>query len=200
MATIVEAWATSALADRANLLLIGGDLDRPSADEREQLDLIDATVAPVERLRRGLLLSGHRPNDTVARWVAAARFGIPGLAAPRGVYVCGSLKEEFGIALLEAMATGLVVVAPNGGGPATYVIDGVTGFLTTTWDLECLSSAIAAALDAVAAEGDDARAIASRATVEASFTIEAMARSLSSVYRGVHLDENTLLQSLVTVP
>lgn len=200
MATIVETWATSDLADRANLLLIGGDLDRPSPDEREQLDLMDAIVPASDRLRRGLVLSGHRPNDTVARWVAAARFGIPGLAAPRGVYLCGSLKEEFGIALLEAMATGLIVVAPNGGGPATYVLDGVTGFLTTTWDVERFSSAIRSALDAAAAENDDARAFLSRATVERSFTIEAMARSLSSVYRGVHAEEDLLLRSLVSVP
>ena len=32
--------------------------------------------------------------------------GLPGLSAPGGVYACASLKEEFGIALLEAMARG----------------------------------------------------------------------------------------------
>ncbi|WP_286329618.1 glycosyltransferase [Agromyces marinus] len=30
------------------------------------------------------------------------------------MYACASLKEEFGLALLEAMATGLFVVAPDG--------------------------------------------------------------------------------------
>ena len=67
-------------------------------------------------------------------WLAAARCGLPGLTGRGGVYVCASVKEEFGIALLEAMATGLMVVAPDGGGPATYVQDGVTGVLTQTWD------------------------------------------------------------------
>jgi glycosyltransferase involved in cell wall biosynthesis len=200
MATIVEAWASSDLAARSNLLLIGGDLDHPSADEQEQLDLIDRIVPPELRNARGLVLSGHRPNDVVARWVAAARFGLPGLAGPRGVYVCGSLKEEFGIALLEAMATGLLVVAPDGGGPATYVIDGVTGFLTTTWDVGRFTSAIADALDAAAAETDDERAATSRATVEDSFTIGSMAGTLSSVYRRVHLEEDRLLRSLARVP
>ncbi len=190
MASIVDAWAIGPLADRANLLLIGGNLVDPSADEREQLELIDGIVPPEHRFSSGLVLSGHRPNDTVARWVAAVRFGLPGLSAPRGIYVCGSLKEEFGIALLEAMGTGLLVVAPDAGGPATYVDSGVTGFLTPTWDVARLRSAMVEALDASLSESTADRAAGSRATVERSFTIQAMARALSSVYRGVHDEES----------
>jgi glycosyltransferase involved in cell wall biosynthesis len=189
MASIVEAWSRGPLADRANLLLIGGNLDTPSADEREQLDQMAALVPPERQRAAGLLLPGHRPNDTVARWVAAARFGMPGLNAPRGVYVCGSLKEEFGIALLEAMGSGLLVVAPDGGGPATYVRQGVTGFLTRTWDVDQLAAAMVDALDQVATEGSEDRALLSRETVEQSFTIQAMARSLGGVYGAVHRDE-----------
>jgi glycosyltransferase involved in cell wall biosynthesis len=200
MSTIVEAWARGPLADRANLLLIGGDLDDPSADEREQLDAMNAVVPEASRIERGLILAGHRRNDTVARWVAAVRFGVPGLAAARGIYVCGSLKEEFGIALLEAMASGLMVVAPNGGGPATYVAEGVTGFLTPTWDVALLGSAMAAALDASLAEDDDARAEQSRDTVELSFTIGAMAASLTDVYTEVNDAERTLQEWVVAAP
>ena len=151
MATLVEAWAAGPLRERANLLIIGGDLEHPSLDEREQLDRIDAAVPADDRDRAGLILAGHRPNDVAALWLAAARFGLPGLAAPGGVYVCASVKEEFGIALLEAMATGLMVVAPDGGGPATYVQDGVTGVLTQTWDPARLEAGVAAALDVAAA-------------------------------------------------
>ncbi|MBK4347254.1 glycosyltransferase [Lacisediminihabitans changchengi] len=199
MATIAEAWAGGPLRQASNLLLIGGDLENPTADEREQLDLMDALVAPADRLAHGLILSGHRPNDTVARWVAAARFGLPGLVAPRGVYVCGSLKEEFGIALLEAMATGLFVVAPDGGGPATYVERGVTGILTTTWDVDALGAAMGDALAISASETSDDRAVASRRTVEDSFTIQAMASSLRELYAGVHSEESALLDGLVGV-
>ena len=189
MATIVEAWAGGALKDRANLLLVGGNLAEPSADEREQLDLMDAIVPADGRAALGLLLPGHQPNDTVARWVAAVRRGIPGLAAPNGIYVCGSLKEEFGIALLEAMASGLIVVAPNGGGPATYVEQGVTGYLTSTWHVGMLAEAMTEALDAATAETSDDRAERSRRTVETSFTIQAMAGSLAAVYAYVHEQE-----------
>jgi glycosyltransferase involved in cell wall biosynthesis len=121
--------------------------------------------------------------------VAAARTGLPGLSGPRCVYVCGSLKEEFGIALLEAMASGLLVVAPDGGGPATYVEQGVTGYLTATWNIERLGAAMAEALAAAQAETDDVRAARSHATVEAGFTIQRMAEALSAVYAGVAADE-----------
>lgn len=185
MATIVEAWATSALRDRANLLIVGGDLDSPSADEREQLDRISALVPAGDQVRSGLLLAGHRPNDTVARWVAAARFGLPGSAAPGGVYVCGSVKEEFGIALLEAMGAGLMVVAPSGGGPATYVMEDVTGFLTRTSDVNLLAAAMRTALYAVATETCEARPDYARSMVVENFTIQAMAAALTGVYASV---------------
>ncbi|MFB2555686.1 glycosyltransferase [Herbiconiux liangxiaofengii] len=188
MSSIVEAWATGPLRDQANLLLIGGDLENPSVDEREQLALMDARVPAARRLERGLLLPGHRPNDTVARWVAAARFGVPGLAAPNGVYVCGSVKEEFGIALLEAMASGLLVVAPDGGGPATYVERGVTGILTRTWNVSELGLAMWEAFALAQSCANPGQPDASRSTVERSFTVEAMATALVGVYDGVHTE------------
>ncbi len=200
MATIVEAWAGSDLRHRANLLLIGGNFQNPSADEREQLDLIAAIVDPHEQLGEGLVLSGHRPNDTVARWVAATRTGLPGFAAPHGVYVCGSLKEEFGIALLEAMASGLLVVGPDAGGPATYVEQGRTGFLTKTWDTALLCEAVNAALLCAADEAADDRAVYARSIVQERFTIEAMAHTLTQVYSNVHHDAVKLRRELMLAP
>lgn len=200
MATIVQAWAGSDLRESTNLLLIGGNLQNPSNDEREQISLIDGIVEPEKRLLSGLLMPGHRPNDTVARWVAAARTGILGLAAPNGVYVCGSLKEEFGIALLEAMASGLVVVGPNGGGPATYVEQGHTGFLTTTWHTMLLADSIKAALMRAADQSTEERAAYARSVVRDRFTIEAMARTLTGVYAKVHQDDVELRRELIPVP
>ncbi|MGV8970335.1 MAG: glycosyltransferase [Microbacteriaceae bacterium] len=188
MAMLVNAWAGSEVSDRANLLIIGGDLVNPSHDEREQLLRMDAIIAPAARSSRGLILAGHQPNDTVARWVAAARFGMPGLNAPGGVYVCASIKEEFGIAILEGMAAGLLVVAPTGGGPATYIDNGVTGILTPTHDARLLGASLSKALDLVATEVGNERPDRSRAVVEADFTIGAMASTLSDIYADVHED------------
>ncbi len=186
IAALVEAWAgDAALRYRCNLLVVGGDLEDPTDDEQEQLGRIDAVVARTEGPTRGLLLAGHRTNGTVAGWLAAARCGRPGLAAPAGAYVCASLKEEFGIALLEAMAAGLVVVAPAAGGPPTYVEDGVTGVLVDTSDGAALARAVHAALALAAAPDAGERADRAHAMVRARFSIQAMAGALAAIYAHV---------------
>ena len=194
MAALVQAWAADAdLRARCNLLILGGDLRSPSADEKSQLDQMTASVDLAGAVGQGLLLAGHRTNDTALHWLAAARYGRPGLAAPDGVYVCASMKEEFGIALLEAMATGLTVVAPNSGGPATYVEHDVTGVLVDTGNRVALAGGISAALDL--ASGPFAPEYADRAEemVARSFTIQAMAETLTQVYGDVANESNAWL-------
>lgn len=186
MATLVEAWAGDpGLRELCNLLVVGGDLEHPSSDEQEQLSRMDVVSPLVNAPAHGLLLAGHRTNGTVAHWLAAARYGRPGLAAPRGAYVCASVKEEFGLALLEAMATGLVVVAPRSGGPATYIESAVTGFLVDTRDTGALAKAVVDALDLAAGRDGSGRAERARAMVAKNFTIGAMAARLSTVYAQV---------------
>lgn len=182
-ATLVEAWARDAgLRERCNLLVVGGDLASPSADEREQLTRIDAVLPRGEAAAAGLLLAGHRPHATVAAWLAAVRRGRPGLSSPAGVYVCASLKEEFGVALVEALASGLPVVAPDAGGPATFVADGVTGVLVDTREPAALARAVGRALDLAARPDAERTADAARAMVRDRFSIEVMATALTSVY------------------
>lgn len=192
MATLAEAWAGDAsLRARANLLLVGGDLADPSPDETEQLDRIAALGGD------GLLLAGHRPNGTVAHWLGAVRHGRPGLSAAGGAYVCASLKEEFGIALLEALSAGLVVVAPAAGGPATYVEHGATGFLVDTADRAALARAACDALDLAGGPLAATASARGRAMVADRYTIGAMARALSSVYvRATAEQERPLLSGL----
>lgn len=198
MASLAHVWAADpALRSRANLLIVGGDLDAPSAEERDQLarilEAVPGADAPADAARHGLLLAGHRGNDTVTRWLAAVRYGRPGLTAPGGAYACASIKEEFGVALLEAMSMGLPVVAPASGGPATYVEDGVTGLLVDTTDPAALGSGIARALDIAAGPDADAAADRARDMVARTFTIQAMAGTLSRVYRDVAAaDDRTL--------
>jgi glycosyltransferase involved in cell wall biosynthesis len=187
-ATLVEAWAgDEALHAVCNLVIVGGDLAAPSPDERGQLDLVDAVLEAHPRARNGLVLAEHRPHDVVAAWLAAARAGLAGgdgvLAAPGGVFACASLKEEFGLALLEALAAGLPVVAPAVGGPATYVEDGVTGVLVDTSDPSRVADGVRRAL--VLAADAEARPRRARALVEERFTAQAMAEALAGVYAGV---------------
>ncbi len=186
MATVVEAWASDKeLRQRCNLLIAGGDLDKPSSDERGQVAAIRAVIVQNPEAAAGLILAGHRPNGVVAEWMAAAHLGLRGVVAPGGVYVCGSLKEEFGLALIEALAAGLVVVGPEGGGPATYIEEGVTGFLVDTRSPHEVGAGIGAAFDLVAKPDDRERVARARDLVAERFTIEAMAHTLVGVYAGV---------------
>ncbi|HEV2796743.1 MAG TPA: glycosyltransferase [Nocardioides sp.] len=183
MATLVEAWAGDPeLAERCNLLIVGGDLADPSSDEREQLDLITGVLERFPAAAPGLLMPGHRPNDVVAVWLAAAQQGRTDVIAPGGVYVCSSLKEEFGLALVEALASGLVVVGPTAGGPATYIDHGVTGVLVDTRCPAEVTAGIRAAFDLAAAPGQDERIERALERVRADFTVQAMAERLGTIY------------------
>ncbi|MEO5981346.1 MAG: glycosyltransferase [Pedococcus sp.] len=183
MATLVETWHGDAdLRARCNLLVVGGDLDHPSADEVAELARVDAVVPRAAAARDGLLLPGHRPHATVATWLAATLRGRPGLAAPSGVYVSASLKEEFGLAILEAMAASLVVVAPDGGGPATYVEPGVSGILAETASPAALAQAIGQALDMAASPQTAMRQRRALSTLRDRFSITTMASALAGIY------------------
>ena len=86
------------------------------------------------------------------------------------------------MALLEAMATGLAVVAPDAGGPATYVHEGSTGFLADTASVTDVRGALRRA---AAARADETRAQRASDLVRSRYTIEAMATSLAAVYTDV---------------
>ncbi|WP_203934646.1 glycosyltransferase [Virgisporangium ochraceum] len=185
MSDVVAAWAGSPdLHARCNLLIVGGDLADPSPEERRELGRIAASAADLPS-SDGLVLAGHRPHAVVARWLAAARAGRPGLAAPGGISVSGSVKEEFGLAILEALAAGLPVVAQGTGGPATYIEDGVTGALADGTGPAELAQAMRRALELAIAPDTDARAERAYRTVRDRFAVRSMAQSLVEVYRDV---------------
>jgi glycosyltransferase involved in cell wall biosynthesis len=94
------------------------------------------------------------------------------------MYVDGALKEEFGLALIEALAAGLVVIAPSTGGPPTYVTHGDTGVLVDPSD--DLAAGILQGIDLVDRPERIKRA---QEIVEERYSIEAMATQLVSLYR-----------------
>jgi len=180
MARIVEAFASDpSLRRRANLVIVGGDLDDPSPAERAEIDRIEAAFVRHPELAEALVMLGHRPHDDVLRVLAVARHGLGAEIGPGGAYICASRKEEFGIAIVEALATGLPVVAPRVGGPASYVEDGTTGRLVDTIDRLALADGIQGTLDLVEVPG---RAEQAERLVAERFTIRAMADALIPIY------------------
>jgi glycosyltransferase involved in cell wall biosynthesis len=95
------------------------------------------------------------------------------------VYACASDKEEFGLALLEALAVGLPVAAPRTGGPPTYVEDGVTGVLVETTSIEELRRGLR---QAASLREDETRAARAAALVRSRFSIDVMATQLTRLY------------------
>lgn len=190
MDRLARAWAGSdTLRTETNLVIVGGDLEQPSADELGVLGDLDEILGDGDQRRRtGAILLGHRPHDAVAGVLAIAVAGLRGLIAAGGVYVAASAKEEFGLAIVEALGAGLTVVAPAGGGPATYVDNGDTGVLTDTRSIGALRAAIVDARRLVDRPGRAARA---RTMVRDDLTIAAMAASLVDVYAGIGVGRAT---------
>lgn len=89
--------------------------------------------------------------------------------------------EGFGLTPLEAMASGVPVIASRVGAYETLIRDGETGTLVAREDVD----ALAAALDRWLSDdpGREAAGRAARAHVEANHAIEGEARAIVAVYR-----------------
>jgi len=72
---------------------------------------------------------------------------LPGFYAASDLYVWPAVREAFGMALLEAQASGCPVIAGAEGGVPGIVHDGKTGLLTPPGDAAAFSHAVARMLD-----------------------------------------------------
>jgi glycosyltransferase involved in cell wall biosynthesis len=108
------------------------------------------------------------------------RHDMPRLLACADVAVLPSLAEGLPLALLEAMAVGVPLVATRIGGTSEAVVDEVTGLLVPPRD----PPALAAAVERVLADPQAAhlRAEAATARLKALFTSARMIASVESVY------------------
>lgn len=93
-------------------------------------------------------------------WLAGDRTDIPGLLQVMDVFVLPSLGEGISNTVLEAMASGLPVIATAVGGNVELVEEGCNGSLVPVGDHLALSSALAALLKNEReriSQGDNAR-------------------------------------------
>jgi glycosyltransferase involved in cell wall biosynthesis len=190
-ASLARAWADSGLWQHYNLVFIGGNLEEPSPDERSIRDAIRSVLRP--ELRGKLCHLPAQGNDVVRgllSWFAGHK--------PRSgcdFYVCPSLKEEFGLSILEAMAAGLPVCAPLNGGARTYMRHGTNGFLIDTRDALSLGRDLRSVLVNPDGQGipwwnsPGISRIKKRArqTVEEAYSLTAMASEYAGFYRRMAL-------------
>jgi glycosyltransferase involved in cell wall biosynthesis len=72
---------------------------------------------------------------------------VPGLLAASDLYVWPAIGEAYGLAILEAQAAGLPVVAGETGGVGDIVAHGVTGLLVPVGDVAAFSAGTAVLID-----------------------------------------------------
>jgi glycosyltransferase involved in cell wall biosynthesis len=138
-------------------------------------------------------LAGDGPLDDLLR-DRAARLGvadrirflgrredIAALLACADLFVLPSRYEGLPLAVLEAMAAAVPVVATDVGGTSEAVVDGATGLLVPADDPRALAAAVRRALDDPA--GAHRLGAAGRDRARREFTAAVMARRTETIYR-----------------
>ncbi|MEW6399961.1 MAG: glycosyltransferase, partial [Bacillota bacterium] len=129
------------------------------------------------RLEEMIRAHGLEGRVTLAGFVQ----DVPAFLAGLDIYVLSSRYEGLPLAILEAMAAALPVVAADVGGVAEAVVDGLTGLLVPPGD----AAALAAAILALLRDPERVRSLGrtGRERVEAQFDAELMAARVVGVYR-----------------
>lgn len=113
-------------------------------------------------------------------WLPGERNDIPDIMRGLDCFVLPSLGEGISNTILEAMASGLPVIATAVGGNPELVSDGHTGYLVPAAD----PSALAHSIVELAHTSEIARAMghAGRQRIEAQFSMTAMVDSYQKIY------------------
>ncbi|WP_424921803.1 glycosyltransferase family 4 protein [Streptomyces sp. wa1] len=176
---LVRAWVESGLCMRSTLVLVGGAATTENAYEQDMRRRIRAALAghPTAAARSAVLPA--LPNRTVRRLQHALTDPSHGVLAPW--YVCPSVKEDLGLALLEAMEAGMPTAGPRQGGVLQYLHDGVSGVLLDTSSEEKLSQGLLRMITLPAPDRHRLAAVG-RDVVTSRYSIAAMAESLLDTY------------------
>jgi len=163
VAVLLEAFAGLRQNQPDALLILVGEGEQRAALEAqaEALGIAGATR-----------FVGAQPRSAMASWYAAA-----------DLFCLPSLYEGFPLAILEAMAAGLPVVATAVAGVPEAVVDGVTGRLVPPGDV----ASLAAALEELASQPERRRAMgeAGRRRVEEKFAIPQIAGAYLDLFRNL---------------
>lgn len=204
----VQRFARRACADRARPLL--GDFAPPGTrviinvgrldPVKDQAGLIDAFRMLGERdpqvaARLKLVIVGDGPERATLEGRIAGlglegrvrllgnRDDVPALLGEADVFALSSLAEGMPGVVLEAMASGLPVVATSVGGVGELVVEGETGALVAPSEPEKLAAALERYVgdpDLCARQGH-----AGRARVESRFSLASMVNAYVALYDGL---------------
>ncbi len=177
------------LPDEAPVIGLVGRLDHWGKGHRE---LFEAMARLKDRHPcQALIVGGGRREDEVRALAASLgladavhflgqRQDVPDLLHAMDIFVLPSYSEGVSLALLEAMAAGLPVIATNVGGLPEVVTDGDNGLLIPPKDPEALAEALARLLDAP----DFAKKLGenARRQVREHFSLDRLGREINEIY------------------
>jgi glycosyltransferase involved in cell wall biosynthesis len=161
LVTLVDAFAeVRRRVPGARLVIVGDGPERQRLEARAAQDDLAGSVR----------ITGYRSD-------------VRALLPAADVYASSSISEGVSITILEAMATGIPVVATAVGGTPEIVSDSTDGLLVPSRDPARMAAAI------ISLAEDDRRrsalAAAARRRLEASFTIDRMVDDYARSYRGL---------------
>lgn len=148
-------------------VIVGG----VTADQRAFNDGLKQKAAAAGLTDRIRFL-GELPIDDVPPWYQRIL-----------IYAFTSRNEGFGLTLLEAMSSGAALVAARAGAADKVVVEGETGFLVPTGDVNAMAEALEKLMHDPARAADMGRK--ARERVLAQFSVEAEAAKIAAVYRDV---------------
>ena len=142
--------------------------------EMPTLHLVLVGIGPAEKELKSNY--GSIPNIHFLGW----REDIPQILKASDIVVLPSLREAFGLVLIEAMASGVITVATDNGGTKDIIEHGKSGYLVPPANSERLIDAIRIILT----NPDQKRDIEATALnrVKTHFTAEVMAEKTAEVY------------------
>ena len=161
LVTLLDAFAVvRRRAPGARLVIVGDGPERPR---------LEARAAQVD-LAGSVQITGYRSD-------------VRALLPAADVYASSSISEGVSITILEAMATGIPVVATAVGGTPEILSDGTGGILVPSRDPARMAAAIVSLAEDHRRRG--ALAAAARRRLETSFTIDRMVDDYARSYRGL---------------
>ncbi len=158
-------------------------------------DVIEVFARVSSQVKVRLVMVGDGPERAAAHRLAeelgvsdrvmflGAQESIASLLNCADLALQPSASESFGLSILEAMSTGVPVVATRCGGPEEVVLDGQSGYLSEVGDVEKMSA------DAVRLLTDknlyDSFSSVSRDIVVENYTIQKVTAKYLNYYRSI---------------
>ena len=144
---------------------------------RERLRLVVVGDGP---LRASCIALLEAAGATDLAWLPGEKDDVPQLMRGLNCFVLPSLAEGISNTILEAMASGLPVIATRVGGNAELIKHDSTGLIVASDDADAMGQAIVHLAAAPARAAEMGRA--GRACAEARFSLQAMVGEYRSLY------------------